>query len=126
MPKARATDPNEITTSNLAKHFADEPAAWALLEHLRWPSDPICPHCGVVDSATHLEPKQGSRPTSTGRTSYRRVWQCNETACRKQFSVLVGTVMEDSKIPVSKWLLAMHMMCSGKNGVSAHELHRTL
>src|SRR3954465_4400849 len=97
-----------------------------MVERLRWPSGPICPHCGVIGNATYLEPKSGYRKTRTGNTSYRRVWQCREAECGQQFSVLVKTVMEDTKIPVSKWLLAMHMLCAGKNGVSAHELHRTL
>ena len=57
-------------------------------------------------------------------TIYRRIWKCAD--CREQFSVLVGTIFEDSKIPLSKWLLAIHLLCQGKNGVSAHELHRTL
>lgn len=114
----------DLNLSNLAKHFSDEEAAYGLVEKMRWPHGPICPHCGIVDDATYLTPKDGPRKTSTGKVSYRRVWQCNE--CRKQFSVLVGTVFEDSKIPLSKWLLAMHMMQAGKNGVAALELHRTL
>ncbi len=114
----------DLNRSNLAKHFSDEEAAYGLVEKMRWPHGPICPHCGIVDDATYLAPKDGPRKTSTGKVSYRRVWQCNE--CRKQFSVLVGTVFEDSKIPLSKWLLAMHMMQAGKNGVAALELHRTL
>ncbi|MDQ2784466.1 MAG: IS1595 family transposase [Chloroflexota bacterium] len=114
----------ELNLSTLAKHFSDEEAAYGLVERMRWPHGPICPHCGIVDDATYLAPKDGPRKTSTGKVSYRRVWQCNE--CRKQFSVLVGTVFEDSKIPLSKWLLAMHMMQAGKNGVAALELHRTL
>lgn len=126
MPKAKAVDPNELTTSNIARRFSDEESAWALVERLRWPTGPVCPHCGVVGSATYIAPKSGYRRTRAGNISYRRLWQCREQVCGQQFSVLVGTVMEDTKIPVGKWLLAMHMMCSGKNGVSAHELHRTL
>jgi len=52
------------------------------------------------------------------------VWKCAD--CREKFSVLVGSVFEDSKVPLSKWLLAFHMMCAGKNGVAAEELRRTL
>lgn len=110
--------------STLAKHFSDEAEAWKLLERARWPNGSVCPHCGVVDRAYYLEPQSGERKTRTGKTTYRRVWKCGE--CRKQFSVLVGTIFEDSRIPVSKWLLAVHMLCAAKNGVSAHELHRTL
>jgi hypothetical protein len=126
VPNANLVDPNELTTSNIAQRFADEEAAWRLLERLRWPGGPICPHCGVVNSATYIAPKSGYRRTRAGNISYRRLWQCREQGCWQQFSVLVGTVMEGTKIPIAKWLLAMHLMCSGKNGVSAHELHRTL
>jgi transposase-like protein len=126
VPKAKPINPNELTASNIGKRFSDEAVAWALLERLRWPAGPVCPHCGAVGNASYLTPKSGYRRTRAGNVSYRRVWQCREQQCGQQFSVLVGTVMEDSHVPVSKWLLAMHLLCSGENGVSAHELHRTL
>lgn len=113
-----------LNLSQLAKHFSDEAAAWQLLERLRWPDGPVCPHCGVVGTAYYLAPLSGERKTSTGKTSYRRVWKCAD--CRKQFSVLVSTIFEDTKIPLSKWLMAIHLMCAGKNGVAAFELHRQL
>lgn len=112
-----------LNLSTLAKKFSDESAAWEHVERTRWPNGPVCPHCGVVNHAYFLEPK-APRETSTGKVSYRRVWKCAD--CREQFSVLVGTIFEDSKIPLSKWLLAIHMLCAGKNGASAHELHRDL
>jgi hypothetical protein len=126
VPKAKPVDLEEITAVNLGRHVSEEPAAWALMERLRWPDGPLCPHCGVMNSATYLEPQSGARTTRAGNVTYRRVWQCRDSACGRQFSVLVGTVMEDSKIPLSKWLFAMYLMCSGKNGVSAYELHRQL
>src|SRR5437667_7051488 len=112
-----------IPLTSLAKHFADEAAAWELMERIRWgsPIRPICPNCGTVDEATLLK---SQRKTTTGKISHRRMWKCR--ACRKQFSVLVGTVFEGSKVPLPKWLLAIHLMCSNKNGISAHELHRNL
>ncbi len=114
-----------LNLSTLAKHFSDEAEAWKMVERIRWPDGrPVCPHCGVIGEAYYLEPKAGPRKTRTGATTHRRVWKCG--ACRQQFSVLVGTIFEDSRIPLSKWLLAIHIMCSNKNGVSAHELHRTL
>lgn len=126
MPKAKPVDPLELTTSSIARFFSTEEDAWLTVERLRWPTGAVCPHCGVIGNATYLTPKSGYRTTRAGNTSYRRVWQCRERECGQQFSVLVNTVMEDTKIPVSKWLLAMHMLSAGKNGVSAHELHRTL
>lgn len=116
---------SEIKTfSQIAKYFSDEGEAYKLVERLRWPSGPVCPHCGVIDHAYYLAPKEGPRKTRTGNTSDRRVWKCG--TCRKQFSVLVGTIFEDSRIPLSKWLLAIHEMCADKNGVSALELSRKL
>lgn len=113
-----------LNLSTIGKYFSDEEAAYELIEKLRWTQGPICPHCGSVNRSYFLTPINGYRKTRTGRTTYRRVWKCAD--CRQQFSVLVGTIFEDSKIPLSKWLLAIHMMCQGKNGVSAHELYRTL
>jgi transposase-like protein len=113
-----------LNLRELAKHFSDEASAWQLIERIRWPQGPICPHCGSVNHAYYLAPKSGDRRTRRGNPTYRRLWKCAD--CREQFSVLVGTIFEDSKIPLSKWLLAIHLMTSGKNGVSAHELHRDL
>lgn len=102
----------------------DEDAAYQLVERIRWPNGPICPQCGTVDEATYLAPRNGPRKTRTGKESSRRVYQCN--ACRKQFSVLIGTIFEDSRIPLRKWVIALHLMAASKNGISAHELHRIL
>src|SRR5690348_10570083 len=95
----------ELNLSTLAKHFSDEEEAYKLVESLRWPTGPVCPHCGVVDHAYYLAPQSGHRLTRKGNTTYRRVWKCGD--CRKQFSVLVGTIFEGSHIPLSKWLLAI-------------------
>ena len=82
-----------------------------------------CPHCGAKDSAWYIRPLNGTaRKTRTGSMSQRRVWKCG--ACRKQFSVLTGTIFHGSKIPVRTWLLVMFEMCAAKNGVSAREIER--
>ena len=83
------------------------------LEKQRWADGPYCSHCGSF-SVTALQ----------GRAHRPGVWQCND--CRQQFTVTTGSVMERSKIPLNKWLLAMHLMASSKKGVSAHQLHRML
>ena len=114
-----------LNICSLAPYFTDEAAAWELLESLRWPDGrPECPHCGSVGESTLLRPQNGHRTTSTGRISYRRTWKCR--ACRRKFSVLVGSIFEDSKVPVSKWLMAFYLLTASKNGVAAYELHRTL
>jgi transposase-like protein len=121
MPKA-APKGQKITLDYIARHFQDENEAYLFLEKMRWPNGPVCVHCQHT-KAYFLQPK-GDRYTRTGHATQRRVYKCAN--CRKQFSVLIGTIFEGSKIPLYKWLLAIHMMCSGKNGVAAYELHRTL
>jgi transposase-like protein len=103
----------------LAAIFASEDLAREWLEARRWPNGPVCPHCGVVDRAYRLQAKPGSaRPVRKG------VWKCKD--CRKQFTVTIGTVFAETHIPLNKWVHAMHLMCSSKKGISAHQLHRTL
>lgn len=116
----------ELTLANLPKYLADEQSAWELLERLRWPEGQVvCPHCGVVSTAHYfVAARSGERKTPKGTVTYRRLWRCRD--CRKQFSVLVGTIFESSKVPASKWLLALWLMAAGKNGVSAKELERHL
>jgi transposase-like protein len=117
-------EPRTLNLVTLAAHFSDEGKAYELVESMRWKDGVVCPHCGVVDEATYLQPKGEGRRTRSGKISKRRVWKCR--ACRKQFSVAVGTIFERSHVPLHKWLLAVYLMCSSKNGVAAFELHRTL
>ena len=108
-----------LNLSQLAKYFSDEDAARALLEEMRWgTSGAVCPHRGGVDPYK-LTPKATSK--APGRKG---LYKCK--ACRKQFTVTVGTVFEDSRIPISKWLLAIHLIASSKKGMSAHQIHRNL
>ena len=104
----------------LAKNYSDEASAWEFFEQVRWPDGPICPHCGTVGEAYKL----GAKKTRQGKPSPRRVWKCR--GCRKEFTVLVGTVFERTHVPLSKWLLGLHLFCAAKNGVSAHEISRQL
>jgi len=94
--------------------YTDENKAREHLEALRWPDGPVCPHCGTVGNAAALN----------GKSTRPGVYKCRD--CRKPFSVTVGTVFERSKIPLNKWLLANHMLTSGKKGTSSHQIHRTL
>ena len=106
-------------TGLLAPQYKDEETARAHLEMIRWPDGPICPHCGSVNNAAKINAKPDSKsPVRNG------VWWCRE--CEKQFTVTVGTIFEDSHIPLHKWLLAIHLMVSSKKGVSAHQLMRNL
>lgn len=94
--------------------YSDENKARAHLEALHWPNGPVCPHCRETERVTKLAAKS-ARPG---------LHMCN--ACRKQFTVTVGTIMEDSKIPLTKWLMAYALINGSKKGFSAHQLHRSL
>lgn len=96
--------------------YQDANKARQHLESLQWPDGPVCPHCGNVDADRITKLK--------GKSTRPGVYKCNE--CRKPFSVTVGTVFERSKIPLNKWLLAVHLMTASKKGMSAHQLWRTL
>lgn len=104
----------------ITRVFNDEDAAIALLESIRWPNGAACPHCGGADPY-RLKPRN---PSAGKRTIRKGLWKCR--ACRKQFTVKVGTIFESSHIPVSKWLMAIHLLCSSKKGMSAHQFHRML
>jgi transposase-like protein len=99
--------------------FQDADKAREYLEARRWADGPICPHCGVVGEATRLEPKEGTKTHAR-----KGLLKCR--ACEKQFSVTVGTIFEDSHIPLNKWLMAYHLMSASKKGMSAHQLHGML
>src|SRR5437868_11263997 len=103
----------------LKPHFQDPDKAREYLEAKRWPDGPICPHCGILDEATRLKVEEGAK-------THARRGLLNCRACNKQFSVTVGTVFEDSHIPLNKWLMAFHLLCASKKGMSAHQLHRML
>ncbi|MDQ3985220.1 MAG: IS1595 family transposase [Actinomycetota bacterium] len=91
------------------RYFADLDVATEFVASLRWPDGPICPDCG------HKEHSY---------LSTRRLWKCKN--CKRQFSVKVGTIFEDSPLPLDKWLVAIWMVANCKNGVSSHELARTV
>lgn len=96
--------------------YTNEDKAREALEAVRWPDGPMCPHCGNID--------QDKIAKGTGKAIRPGLYYC--AACNDQFTVTVGTVMERSKIPISKWLLAMHLMGASKKGMSAHQMHRML
>lgn len=98
--------------------FHDEDKAREALEAELWPDGPVCRHCGNADASKIAKVEGKKRSHRAG------LYYCNE--CKSQFTVTVGTVLERSKIPLTKWLMAAHMFNAGKNGVSAHEIHRTL
>jgi transposase-like protein len=94
--------------------FTDADAARKHFEAIRWPDGPYCPFCGQVDTVKAL----GGKSMGPGW------YHCKD--CRRKFTAQVGTIYERSHIPMTKWLLATHLMCASKKGMSAHQLHRML
>lgn len=97
-----------------APHFNDEAAAYAFVEARIWAGGRVCPKCGVIDRSGPLK----------GTSNRVGLYKCY--ACRKTFTVKVGTIFEDSHIQMRDWLTAIHMICASKKGVSSNQLHRTL
>jgi transposase-like protein len=91
------------------RYFGDIEVATEFVAKLRWPSGPVCPNCGGVEHSY---------------LSTRRLWKCKE--CKKQYSVKVGTIFEDSPLGLDKWLPAVWLIANSKNGISSHELARSL
>ncbi len=98
--------------------FGNEEKARKLIEKFRWPNGPICPKCGS---------KEAYRLTATkDHDNHGRKGLLKCKTCRKQFTVTVGTIFEDSHIPLHKWLMAIYLISSSKKGISANQLHRML
>lgn len=107
-----------------APRFQSEDAAREHLETLHWPEGPFCPHCRSA-KATRLPPQKGRKTKAHPEGMIRKgVVQCND--CRQQYTVTVGTVFESSKVPLNKWLLANHLLCASKKGISGHQMARML
>jgi len=100
------------TLQEAIKHFSDPDVSLEVAKSLRWSDGVVvCPHC---------------TSKSVGFVATRRIWKCKNKPCRKQFSVKIGTVMEDSPLGLDKWLIAIWMIANCKNGISSYELHRAL
>lgn len=103
------------------RYFADEEKAHAFLVEMRWADGVVCPHCESKRisnmSVSVVFTKKGTKTT-------RRLWNCKD--CKKQFTIKVKTIFEDSSLPLSTWLPAIWMLVNAKNGVSSHELARDL
>lgn len=99
-----------VTLQQAIVYFGDSDRAFDYAKWLRWPEDKVtCPRCGS-DSNSFVKT--------------RKLWFCN--GCKKQFTVKVGTIFEDSPIGLDKWMTAVWMICNCKNGISSYELHRAI
>src|SRR5207302_1555872 len=94
-----------------SRYFADPEICVQLVAKLRWPNGAECPRCGGTEHSY---------------LTTRRLWKCKNKECHKQFSVKVGTIFEDSAIPLDKWLCAIWLIANSKNGISSHELGRSI
>ena len=104
-----------MTTVDITKPiFTNPEAAREHFEAIRWPDGPRCPYCNKTDTVKPL----GGKSMGPGW------YHCKD--CRRKFTARVGTIYERSHIPMTKWLLATHLMCASKKGMSAHQLHRML
>ena len=117
--RSGANPKGDLTLIQIAQRFSTEEAARAYLEKLRWPNGPLCAHCGNADAARIY--KVTPNPEKKIRAG---LYKCAE--CLQGFTVTVGTVMEDSHIPLNKWLIGFYMMCASKTQVSALQLQRQL
>jgi transposase-like protein len=106
-------DKSEIV-ADIPRACADERAAVEFLEKQRWGDTPCCPRCGDTDVS--------QMKSKTGERNARFLWRCN--GCKRQFTVRIGTVFEDSRIPLRHWCYAFWRACSSKKGVSALEIKR--
>jgi transposase-like protein len=104
-------DAKPKTLQQAVKHFSDEQVCIDTVAALRWPNGPICPKCGS---------------DKNGYLATQKRWKCKNKECRKQFSVKVGTIFEDSPITLDKWLIALWMLVNCKNGISSYEVGRDL
>jgi transposase-like protein len=99
-----------------APYFHNEEAAFAYVEAELWPKGPVCPHCQNADTS-----KIGRLNGKTTRPGLRKCY-----VCRKPFTVRIGSIFEDSHLPLHLWLQAIHLLCSSKKGISTRQLQRTL
>ncbi len=99
------------TMLQAVRQFADPQVAHDFFVQIRWPNGVACPRMGCGSAAVAFMPKV-------------RRWYCNE--CKKQFSAKIGTIFEDSPIGLDKWLPAMWLIASNRNGISSYEIARAL
>jgi transposase-like protein len=109
----------ELTLIQIIDRFPDDEAARQHLESVLWPDGVVCPHCQCRDQAKFSE--IAANPAKKVRAGLR--W-CSE--CKSQFTVTIGTIFEDSHIPLRKWLIAWYLLCSSKKGISSLQLKRIL
>ena len=117
--KSLLPTPENLTLDEIQSRFGTDEKARQYLEEIRWPNGVVCPHCKNSDEARIWEIKPNE--TAKIRAGLR---QCG--VCKKQFTCTVGTIFEDSHIPLRKWLVAWYLLCSSKKGISSLQIQRML
>ena len=112
--KPKKTTPDGPSLIELVERYHDTESARTYLESVRWSAGRVCPHCGVVNESADLG----------GAAAEKGLYWCR--ACSKKFTVTVGTIFEDSHIPLHKWVIAFHLISANKKGISALSLQRML
>jgi transposase-like protein len=115
----KTKESNDLTLIKIIDQFPTDDAAREHLEGIRWKEGIVCPHCKCSDQSKFSG--IAANPKKKVRAGLR--W-C--AACQKQFTVTVGTIFEDSHIPLRKWLIAWYLICSSKKGISSLQLQRNL
>lgn len=110
---------DDLTLLEITRRYSTEEAARDYFEAMRWPNGPACPHCGNVEAGRVYKVT-----ANKGKKIREGLYKCAE--CEQTFTVTVGTVMEDTHLPLNKWLIAFYMMCASKTQVSALQLQRQL
>lgn len=106
------------------KIYNKESAARKHLEGIRWPNGVNCPLCGGVDKISEVAMKNKPSEKNPEAKEVKGYYHCGD--CRRKFTVRTGSIYERSHIPLHKWVLATHLLCASKKGMSAHQLHRML
>src|SRR6266446_5089792 len=117
--KSMLPTPEDLTFDQILSHFGTDEAARAYLEEIRWPDGGVCPHCKNENRKRIWEIK--ANPEKKIRAG---LYHCAK--CNKQFTITVGTIFEDSHIPLRKWLVAWYLLCSSKKGISSLQIQRML
>lgn len=108
--------PESFTLDNILENFATEEKARKFLETWLWPNGPTCPRCESCDPLHVYK--------MVGESVRNGLYNCRQ--CRRAFTVTVGTIFEDSHIPLRKWMVAWYLICSSKKGMSSLQLQRIL
>lgn len=106
----------------IAEAIQTEDDAYRIPERWRWHRQPVCPHCSSINDYSFIKPRNGFRKTNSGSPTLRRLWRCKDS--RKPYSVLTGSVVHETHVPIRTRMFVIYDPCCNKNGVAALEIER--